>query len=92
MVVEKPFGNDLASAQKLNADLTRFAHEKQILRIDRDKVFFDSIKDVGHIISSDNIVNLCELQKTEKIKSGDKLLLLMAGFGLNWQAVLLESV
>ena len=34
IVVEKPFGHDLASAQELNAELTRFAHEKQIFRID----------------------------------------------------------
>jgi glucose-6-phosphate 1-dehydrogenase len=34
LVVEKPFGHDLASAQKLNAELTRHAHEKQIYRID----------------------------------------------------------
>lgn len=34
IVVEKPFGHDLASAQKLNAELTRHAHEQQIFRID----------------------------------------------------------
>jgi glucose-6-phosphate 1-dehydrogenase len=34
IVVEKPFGHDLASAQKLNSELTRFVHEKQIFRID----------------------------------------------------------
>jgi glucose-6-phosphate 1-dehydrogenase len=34
IVVEKPFGHDLASAQELNAALTRFAHERQIFRID----------------------------------------------------------
>lgn len=34
VVVEKPFGHDLASAQQLNHELTRFAHEKQIFRID----------------------------------------------------------
>ena len=34
IVVEKPFGHDLASAHVLNAELTRFAHEKQIFRID----------------------------------------------------------
>lgn len=34
IVVEKPFGHDLASAHTLNADLTRHAHEKQIFRID----------------------------------------------------------
>lgn len=34
IVVEKPFGHDLASAQQLNSELTQFAHEKQIFRID----------------------------------------------------------
>lgn len=34
LVVEKPFGHDLASAQKLNSELMRFAYEKQIFRID----------------------------------------------------------
>jgi glucose-6-phosphate 1-dehydrogenase len=34
IVVEKPFGHDLASAHQLNAELTRFAHEQQVFRID----------------------------------------------------------
>ena len=34
LVVEKPFGHDWESAQELNGDLTRFAHEKQVFRID----------------------------------------------------------
>ena len=34
LVVEKPFGTCLASAQKLNRELTQFASEKQIYRID----------------------------------------------------------
>ncbi|MDB6056020.1 MAG: Glucose-6-phosphate 1-dehydrogenase, partial [Verrucomicrobiales bacterium] len=34
VVVEKPFGHDGASAQKLNAELTQFVFEKQIYRID----------------------------------------------------------
>lgn len=34
IVVEKPFGHDLLSAQALNADLTRHAHERQVFRID----------------------------------------------------------
>jgi glucose-6-phosphate 1-dehydrogenase len=34
IVVEKPFGHDLDSARQLNAELTRFVHEKQIYRID----------------------------------------------------------
>jgi glucose-6-phosphate 1-dehydrogenase len=34
IVVEKPFGHDLASAQTLNRELTRYAHEQQVCRID----------------------------------------------------------
>jgi glucose-6-phosphate 1-dehydrogenase len=34
IVIEKPFGHDLASAQQLNRELTRFAREEQVFRID----------------------------------------------------------
>jgi glucose-6-phosphate 1-dehydrogenase len=34
IVVEKPFGHDLASASALNRELTRYAHEPQVFRID----------------------------------------------------------
>lgn len=34
LVVEKPFGHDLDSAMRLNDELTRYAHEKQVFRID----------------------------------------------------------
>jgi glucose-6-phosphate 1-dehydrogenase len=34
IVVEKPFGHDLESARRLNAELTRFAREEQVFRID----------------------------------------------------------
>ena len=34
LVVEKPFGTDLPSAQNLSQELTKFAHEKQLFRID----------------------------------------------------------
>lgn len=34
LVVEKPFGHDLASASALNHELTRFALEQQVFRID----------------------------------------------------------
>ncbi|MDB6124971.1 MAG: glucose-6-phosphate 1-dehydrogenase, partial [Pedosphaera sp.] len=34
IVVEKPFGHDLASAVQLNSELTRYAHEQQVFRID----------------------------------------------------------
>ncbi|KAB2637969.1 MAG: glucose-6-phosphate dehydrogenase [Verrucomicrobia bacterium] len=34
LVIEKPFGHDLETARELNHELTRFAHEQQVFRID----------------------------------------------------------
>jgi glucose-6-phosphate 1-dehydrogenase len=34
IVVEKPFGHDLQTARQLNAELTRYARESQVFRID----------------------------------------------------------
>jgi glucose-6-phosphate 1-dehydrogenase len=34
VVIEKPFGHDLESARQLNRELTRYAREKQVFRID----------------------------------------------------------
>jgi glucose-6-phosphate 1-dehydrogenase len=34
VVIEKPFGHDLASARQLNEELTRHVHERQVFRID----------------------------------------------------------
>ncbi len=34
VVIEKPFGHDLESARQLNRELTRYAHEQQVFRID----------------------------------------------------------
>src|SRR5690554_1468367 len=34
LIVEKPFGVDLASAQKLNKDLLNYVEESQVYRID----------------------------------------------------------
>ena len=34
LVIEKPFGHDFESARQLNRELTRYAHERQVFRID----------------------------------------------------------
>lgn len=64
----------------------------RLLRMPLERVYFESIADVAHIISSDNVVNLSKLENSGKILPGQRLLLLMAGFGLNWQGVIVEKV
>lgn len=75
-----------------NTNINAWVILARLLGTDYEKVYFKSIKEVGHIISSDNIVNLAKIEKEGLVKSGQKLLLFMAGFGLNWQAVILEKV
>lgn len=64
----------------------------RVFRLDPERIFLGSIGEVGHIISSDNIVNLLALEASGRVRSGQRLLLFMAGFGLNWQSVILEKV
>jgi len=54
-------------------------------------VFFSTLSTVGHLISGDNIINLRALMDERGIRSGERLLLFMAGYGLNWQCVILEK-
>lgn len=63
----------------------------RILEFDADRVYQGSMQEVGHVISGDNLINLSRLDREGRIRSGERLLLLMAGYGLNWQCVILEK-
>jgi 3-oxoacyl-[acyl-carrier-protein] synthase-3 len=62
-----------------------------LLPFDYARVYHPTLSDVGHVISGDNIVNLKHLADSGAVKKGEKLLLFMAGYGLNWQSVILEK-
>lgn len=63
-----------------------------LLKLDRERVLFPTMPDVGHMISGDNIVNLARLVDDKRFRPGDRILMPVAGYGLNWQAILLEAV
>ncbi|HEY3057075.1 MAG TPA: 3-oxoacyl-[acyl-carrier-protein] synthase III C-terminal domain-containing protein [Thermoanaerobaculia bacterium] len=75
-----------------NTNVSAWKILARLLQFNADRVFLGSIAEIGHIISSDNLVNLQRLDATGVIRSGERLLLVMAGFGLNWQALILEKV
>ncbi|WP_405163141.1 hypothetical protein OG203_43930 [Nocardia sp. NBC_01499] len=62
-----------------------------LLGIDHAQVWAPSMAEVGHVISADNIVNLSALLDSGKLVAGQRIALVMAGFGLNWQCVILEA-
>jgi len=63
----------------------------RLLRFDFERVYFPTLSTVGHLISGDNILNLKALTDERGVRSGERLLLFMAGYGLNWQCVILEK-
>ena len=64
----------------------------RLLQFDGGRVYFDSLPEVGHVISGDNVINLKQLDESGALSSGDKLMLIMAGYGMNWQCVIVEKV
>ncbi|WP_189077419.1 3-oxoacyl-[acyl-carrier-protein] synthase III C-terminal domain-containing protein [Mangrovihabitans endophyticus] len=63
----------------------------RLLGVDPSKVWQKSLPETAHAISADNIINLKSLRNAGRIRPGERILLVMAGHGLNWQAVVLEA-
>ncbi|GDY32774.1 3-oxoacyl-[acyl-carrier-protein] synthase III C-terminal domain-containing protein [Gandjariella thermophila] len=63
----------------------------RIVGIGAERVWMPSLPDAGHVISADNVVNLASLVESGRLRRGQRVLLLMAGFGLNWQSLILEA-
>ena len=80
IVVEKPFGHDLASAQALNRELTRYAHEQQVCRIDhylgketvQNILMFRFSNSIFEKLWNRNSVDHVEITVSEKIGVGDR--------------------
>jgi 3-oxoacyl-[acyl-carrier-protein] synthase-3 len=91
----------LAKAGLTAADIdwviTQNTHEKawailgRLLEIPRSAVWLPAIQETGHVISSDNVINLRMLIDSGRLLRGQRVLLAMAGFGLNWQGLILEA-
>ena len=63
----------------------------RLIGIDMDRIHFGAIEEVAHVISGDNIINLSHLDASGKLRPGDRILLTMAGYGLNWQCTIVEK-
>ncbi len=73
-----------------NTDVKAWQIVARLLRMDAAKVQTPSLADVAHVISGDNIVNLAWLEERGVVQPGQRVLLTMAGYGMNWQGVVLE--
>jgi len=75
-----------------NTNLKAWQILSSLLHFDRERVLAPSMAEVGHCISGDNIINLKYAEALNCMKSGDKILMNMAGFGLNWACIIVEKV
>lgn len=62
------------------------------LEIPPERATSASLAEAGHVMACDPLVNLAALEATGEVRAGDLVLLLAAGYGLTWQAVLLERM
>jgi 3-oxoacyl-[acyl-carrier-protein] synthase-3 len=83
--------SDLAYIVTQNMNVKAWQILSRILGIGFDKVAFPTLAEAAHLISGDNIVNLMRLEEEGRVRSGDRLLLLMSGYGLNWQGIVVEK-
>ncbi len=74
-----------------NTDRKAWRILSRLLQIPADRISCESLPDVAHVISGDNIINLAYLHDSGAVRPGERLLLTMAGYGMNWQGVLLEK-
>jgi 3-oxoacyl-[acyl-carrier-protein] synthase-3 len=63
----------------------------RMLGIDPERVHASSLPDVAHVIACDNIINLIRLLEEDRVAPGERVLMLMAGYGMHWQCVILEK-
>lgn len=63
----------------------------RLLKMPEDRVWYPSMPEMGHVISGDTMINLRMLIDSGRLRPGDWILAVMAGYGLNWQAALLRA-
>jgi 3-oxoacyl-[acyl-carrier-protein] synthase III len=63
----------------------------RLLGLEPGRIWAPTMQDVGHVISADNVINLTVLLSSGQVRPGHKIAMVMAGFGLNWQCVILEA-
>lgn len=75
-----------------NTNITAWRVLSQMFKIGMDRVWCPTLPVCGHIISGDNVVNLKSLLDSGLTRPGDRVLMLMAGYGMNWQCTIAEVV
>jgi 3-oxoacyl-[acyl-carrier-protein] synthase-3 len=83
---------DIAWVVPQNTNTAAWQIMARLIGIDHERVWQPALAEVGHVISADNVMNLASLAASDRLRPGDRVLLLVAGHGLNWQSTTLEAI
>ena len=83
---------DIASIVPQNTHANAWRILAGLLPFPIERIRFPALEHAGHVVSADNLINLKVLIESNAVHPGEYVLLFMAGYGLNWQCVILERV
>jgi 3-oxoacyl-[acyl-carrier-protein] synthase-3 len=63
----------------------------RIVGIPLEKIYTANIPRVGHVVASDNVINLLDACDAGRVKRGDKVALFVMGFGAHWSCSILQA-
>jgi 3-oxoacyl-[acyl-carrier-protein] synthase-3 len=75
-----------------NTDWRAWQLLPRMIGFDREGVAMDTVADAGHVISADNVLNLLAVERSGRVAARDVLVLVTAGYGMNWSCLVLERV
>ena len=81
---------DIAWIVPQNMNVRAWQILARLLKVDLERIAFPTLAAIGHVIAADNIINLRHLVEQGAVRRGERVLLVMSGYGLNWQCVILE--
>ncbi len=62
----------------------------RVAGIPLEKIYTANIPRIGHVVASDNVINLLDAIDEGRVKQGDKVALFVMGFGAHWSCSILE--
>jgi 3-oxoacyl-[acyl-carrier-protein] synthase-3 len=84
--------SDIAWIVPQNMNVKAWQILARLLKLDFERVFFEPLPRCAHVISGDPVINLKHLDETGKLAPGDRVMMVMAGYGMNWQCAIAEKV
>ena len=61
-----------------------------VLGVPADKIYTENIARVGHAVASDNTINYIDAWNAGRLAAGDRVALLVTGFGAHWNCMIVE--